>query len=122
MRRAMCSLIGKTNPALAVRSRERVRLYSGDMRSEGRRVIKKSARRSVIAGAHSPTLNRSNTESDIDHERSTANIPSSDKTLRVYDGYSHDPLNDIGKEIVMADITAWIDARLPDRATSGAGD
>jgi alpha-beta hydrolase superfamily lysophospholipase len=38
---------------------------------------------------------------------------SSDKTLKLYEGYFHDPLNDIGKEAVMADIKTWIDARIP---------
>jgi len=38
---------------------------------------------------------------------------SADKTLKLYDGYFHDPLNDIGKEAVMADIRAWIEKRLP---------
>jgi acylglycerol lipase len=38
---------------------------------------------------------------------------SKDKTLKVYEGYYHDLLNDIGKEQVMADILAWIDKRLP---------
>ena len=44
---------------------------------------------------------------------------SSDKTLKLYDGYFHDPLNDVGKEIVMGDVTAWIDARLPGGAGAG---
>ena len=38
---------------------------------------------------------------------------STDKTLKLYDGYFHDLLNDLGKEVVMADITSWITARLP---------
>ena len=38
---------------------------------------------------------------------------STDKTLKLYDGYFHDLLNDVGKEVVMADITNWITARLP---------
>ena len=38
---------------------------------------------------------------------------SSDKTLKLYEGHFHDLLNDVGKEGVMADITSWIDARLP---------
>lgn len=38
---------------------------------------------------------------------------SADKTLELYDGHFHDLLNDIGKEKVLADITSWIDARLP---------
>ncbi len=38
---------------------------------------------------------------------------SADKTLTLYEGHVHDLLNDIDKEQVMADINAWIDARLP---------
>ena len=34
---------------------------------------------------------------------------STDKTLKLYEGHYHDLLNDVGKEGVMADITAWID-------------
>ncbi len=37
---------------------------------------------------------------------------SADKTLKLYEGYFHDPLNDIGKEVVMNDIRAWIEKRL----------
>lgn len=37
---------------------------------------------------------------------------SRDKTLKLYDGHFHDLLNDVGKDEVMADIKAWIDARL----------
>jgi acylglycerol lipase len=45
------------------------------------------------------------------------NVGSRDKTLKLYDGHFHDLLNDIGKEAVLADIQAWIDARI---ARSGA--
>jgi acylglycerol lipase len=38
---------------------------------------------------------------------------SADKTLKLYDGHAHDLLNDVDKDKVMADIVAWIDARLP---------
>ncbi len=38
---------------------------------------------------------------------------SADKTLKLYDGHFHDLLNDYGKEEVMADIQAWIDAHMP---------
>jgi alpha-beta hydrolase superfamily lysophospholipase len=38
---------------------------------------------------------------------------SKDKTLKLYEGHYHDLLNDFGKEEVMADILAWIEARLP---------
>jgi len=41
------------------------------------------------------------------------NAGSTDKTLKLYDGHFHDLLNDIDKEVVMADILRWIDARLP---------
>jgi acylglycerol lipase len=37
---------------------------------------------------------------------------SADKTLKLYEDHFHDLLADTGKEGVMADITAWIDARL----------
>ena len=40
-------------------------------------------------------------------------VGSKDKTLKLYEGHYHDLLNDIGKEVVIADITAWIDKRLP---------
>jgi alpha-beta hydrolase superfamily lysophospholipase len=36
-----------------------------------------------------------------------------DKSLRLYDGHFHDLLNDVDKEKVMADIQAWLDARIP---------
>ena len=37
---------------------------------------------------------------------------SADKTLKLYEGHFHDLLADIGKQQVMADIQAWIDAHL----------
>lgn len=39
-------------------------------------------------------------------------VGSADKTLKLYQDHFHDLLADTGKEGVMADITAWIDARL----------
>jgi acylglycerol lipase len=41
------------------------------------------------------------------------NAGSSDKTLKMYPGFAHDPLNDVDKEIVIADIKQWLDGRLP---------
>lgn len=38
---------------------------------------------------------------------------SNDRTLKLYEGRYHDPLNDLGKEEVFADIVAWIETRLP---------
>jgi acylglycerol lipase len=37
---------------------------------------------------------------------------SRDKTLKLYEGHFHDLLNDVDKEVVMADILRWIDARV----------
>jgi alpha-beta hydrolase superfamily lysophospholipase/ABC-type transporter Mla MlaB component len=39
-------------------------------------------------------------------------VGSTDKTLKLYDGVYHDPLNDEGRELVLSDIAAWITARL----------
>ena len=36
---------------------------------------------------------------------------STDKTLKFYDGYFHDPLHDVGREVVMDDIVKWMAAR-----------
>ena len=41
---------------------------------------------------------------------------SADKTLKLYDGYAHDLLNDLGREQVIDDIALWIEARLPESA------
>lgn len=38
---------------------------------------------------------------------------SPDKTLKLYEGHYHDLLNDRGKELVMADVIDWMDARIP---------
>jgi alpha-beta hydrolase superfamily lysophospholipase len=40
-------------------------------------------------------------------------VGSPDKTLKLYEGSFHDPLNDLDKDIVMADIRDWLGARLP---------
>ena len=40
---------------------------------------------------------------------------SADKTLKLYEGYYHDLLNDLGREVVFEDIDAWISERLPAR-------
>jgi alpha-beta hydrolase superfamily lysophospholipase len=39
-------------------------------------------------------------------------IKSPDKTLKVYDGFYHESLNEIGKESVLADIDNWLSARI----------
>jgi acylglycerol lipase len=45
---------------------------------------------------------------------------SADKTLKLYDGHFHDLLNDTGKELVMANIQAWLNARVPVAAAAEA--
>ncbi len=37
---------------------------------------------------------------------------SADKMLKLYPGHFHDPLHDTGKEAVMADVVAWLAARI----------
>ena len=37
---------------------------------------------------------------------------STDKTLKLYEGAFHDPLNDLDRETVLADIVSWLDGRL----------
>jgi len=39
-------------------------------------------------------------------------VGSTDKTLKLYEGHFHDLLNDIDKEVVMADIQGWLDAHI----------
>lgn len=38
---------------------------------------------------------------------------STDKTLKLYEGHAHDLLNDVDRDVVMTDIRAWLDGRLP---------
>ncbi len=40
-----------------------------------------------------------------------AHVGSSDKTIKLYEGVYHDPINDLGRETVLADIESWILAR-----------
>jgi acylglycerol lipase len=40
-------------------------------------------------------------------------VGSADKTYKQYEGRYHDPLNDLGREEVFADMCRWIEARLP---------
>ena len=46
---------------------------------------------------------------------------SADKTLRLYEGSYHDPLNDLDKETVMRDIQAWISSQLSKQKTKTSG-
>jgi acylglycerol lipase len=46
---------------------------------------------------------------------------STDKTLKLYEGHYHDLLNDLDKEVVMADILAWVNARIPVETSAVSG-
>jgi alpha-beta hydrolase superfamily lysophospholipase len=46
-------------------------------------------------------------------------VGSTDKTLKLYDGVYHDPLNDQGRDAVMADISSWLVARTRMGARAG---
>jgi acylglycerol lipase len=46
------------------------------------------------------------------------NTGAKDKTLKIYEGHVHDLLADLGKEAVIADMLAWLDARIGARATA----
>ncbi|MCO6511044.1 MAG: lysophospholipase [Aridibacter famidurans] len=45
---------------------------------------------------------------------------SDDKTLNLYEGHFHDLLNDVDREVVMADILEWLDARVPREEAAAA--
>jgi alpha-beta hydrolase superfamily lysophospholipase len=40
-------------------------------------------------------------------------LGSADKTLRIYPGMLHEPLNELGREQVLSDVTAWLENHLP---------
>jgi acylglycerol lipase len=48
------------------------------------------------------------------------NAGSTDKTLKLYEGHYHDLLNDVDKEIVMADILEWLNERVPSETSTAA--
>lgn len=56
------------------------------------------------------TADKATRPSGSQHFYDAASSP--DKTLKLYEGGYHDPLNDIEKEKVMADILSWIAARI----------
>jgi acylglycerol lipase len=69
----------------------------------------------ILHGTEDKATNPSCSQFFYDHTGST------DKTLKLYEGHYHDLLNDIDKEIVMADITNWIDAHIPATQTKAVG-
>ena len=46
---------------------------------------------------------------------------STDKTLKLYEGHYHDLLNDLDREVVMADMLNWIKARIPAESSAVSG-
>ena len=69
----------------------------------------------ILHGTEDKATNPSGSQFFYDHAAST------DKTLKFYEGHYHDLLNDIDKELVMADITNWIDVRVRATKTKSAG-
>jgi acylglycerol lipase len=63
----------------------------------------------ILHGTHDKATKLSGSQFFYDH------VGSADKTLKLYEGYYHDPLNDIGKETVLTDVKDWILARLQRR-------
>ena len=61
----------------------------------------------IIHGTEDKATRPAGSQYFYDHAGAT------DKTLRLYEGHFHDLLNDVDKEKVMADIQAWLDARIP---------
>ena len=64
------------------------------------------------------TLDKATSPSGSQHFYDKAG--SQDKTLKLYEGHFHDLLNDVDKEIVMADIQNWIDERIPAQQEASA--
>jgi len=69
----------------------------------------------ILHGTHDKATKPSGSE----HFYNT--VGSTDKTLKLYDGYFHDLLNDTGKEVVMADIRAWITERISGSSEAKTG-
>jgi acylglycerol lipase len=60
----------------------------------------------IVHGTADKATKSSGSQFFFDHTGST------DKTLKLYEGHYHDLLNDVGKELVFADIQAWLNAHL----------
>jgi acylglycerol lipase len=69
----------------------------------------------ILHGTEDKATNPSGSQFFYDHTGST------DKTLKLYEGHYHDLLNDVDKEIVMADIANWIDAHIAATQTKAVG-
>jgi len=69
----------------------------------------------IMHGTEDKATKPSGSEYFYEHAGST------DKTLKLYEGHFHDLLNDTDKEIVLADIQNWIDARIPAETSAVSG-
>jgi acylglycerol lipase len=61
----------------------------------------------ILHGTADKATKPSGSQHFYDHAGST------DKTLKLYQGHFHDLLNDVDKQVVMADILGWLEAHLP---------
>lgn len=69
----------------------------------------------IIHGTDDKATRPAGSQYFYDHAAST------DKTLKLYEGHYHDLLNDVDKELVMADIQNWIDERVPMETSAVSG-
>lgn len=63
----------------------------------------------LVLGGSDPVIDPEESRSVFDR------IGSSDKTLMIFPKMLHEPLNELGREQVLADIVAWLDTRLMSR-------
>lgn len=68
----------------------------------------------IIHGTEDKATRPAGSQYFYDHAGST------DKTLKLYEGHYHDLLADVDKEIVMIDILAWVDERVPKEEAAAA--
>lgn len=61
----------------------------------------------ILHGAEDKRVNPHDSQYTYDH------VASPDKTLKLYPGMRHEIMNEIGKEGVLDEIVAWLDAHLP---------
>lgn len=68
----------------------------------------------IIHGTEDKATRPEGSQYFYDHAGST------DKTLKLYEGHYHDLLADVDRDIVMADIFAWLDERVPKQEAAAA--
>lgn len=60
----------------------------------------------MILGSHDPVIDPNTSRALFEQ------IASQDKTLLIYPGMLHEPLNEVGREQVVGDVVRWIDQRI----------